>query len=150
MEGWNKFLIGKTPMENPANYYGRSLIYHADRVKTPMLFLYAQGDSAARFQQIEQYGIQAEIHGNWYDWVVYAEEPHGWYHFRPDSTKKMLTSMSAMFDKFVLEDGSAPDVKAIAAKQREGIRVIRNPNIELWNSLANGRPPTKEEAEQPH
>ena len=37
MEGWNKFLIGKTPMENPANYYGRSLIYHADRVKTPML-----------------------------------------------------------------------------------------------------------------
>lgn len=150
MEGWNKFLIGKTPMENPQNYYGRSLIYHADRVKTPMLFLYAQGDSAARFQQIEQYGIQAEIHGNWYDWVVYAEEPHGWYHFRPDSTKKMLTSMSAMFDTFVLEDKSAPDVKAIAASQREGIRVIRNPNIELWNSLANGQPPAKDGAEQPH
>ncbi len=150
MEGWNKFLIGKTPMENPANYYGRSLIYHADRVKTPLLFLYAQGDSAARFQQIEQYGIQAEIHGNWYDWVVYAEEPHGWYHFRPDSTKKMLTSMSAMFDKFVLDDTGAPDVKAIAADQRKGTRVIRNPNIELWNSLANGRPPADGSADQPN
>jgi dipeptidyl aminopeptidase/acylaminoacyl peptidase len=150
MEGCNTFLIGTTPMENPQNYYGRSLIYHADRVKTPMLFLYAQGDSAARFQQIEQYGIQAEIHGNWYDWVVYAEEPHGWYHFRPDSTKKMLTAMSAMFDKFVLDDGAAPDVKAIAAKQREGIRVIRNPNIELWNSLANGQPPARDATEQPH
>jgi len=149
MEGWNKFLIGKTPMENPQNYYGRSLIYHADRVKTPMLFLYAQGDSAARFQQIEQYGIQAEIHGNWYDWVVYAEEPHGWYHFRPDSTKKMLTSMSAMFDKFVLDDAGAPDVKAIAAEQRKGINVIRNPNIELWNSLANGQPPAKDAGQQP-
>src|SRR3712207_8141959 len=45
-------------------------------------FLYAQGDSAARFQQIEQYGMQAEIYGNWYDWVVYAKEPHGWYHWR--------------------------------------------------------------------
>ncbi len=150
MEGWNKFLIGKTPMENPANYYGRSLIYHADRVKTPLLFLYAQGDSAARFQQIEQYGIQAEIHGNWYDWVVYAEEPHGWYHFRPDSTKKMLTSMSAMFDKFVLDDTGAPDVKAIAADQRKGTRVIRNPNIELWNSLANGKPPADGSADQPN
>jgi dipeptidyl aminopeptidase/acylaminoacyl peptidase len=149
MEGWNKFLIGKTPMENPQNYYGRSLIYHADRVKTPMLFLYAQGDSAARFQQIEQYGIQAEIHGNWYDWVVYGEEPHGWYHFRPDSTKKMLTSMSAMFDKFVLDDAGAPDVKAIAAEQRKGINVIRNPNIELWNSLANGQPPAKDATAQP-
>lgn len=149
MEGWNKFLIGKTPMENPENYYGRSLIYHADRVKTPLLFLYAQGDSAARFQQIEQYGIQAEIHGNWYDWVVYAEEPHGWYHFRPDSTKKMLTSMSAMFDTFVLGD-DAQDVKAIAASQREGIRVIRNPNIELWNALANGQPPEAEEVVEPH
>jgi len=150
MEGWNKFLIGKTPMENPQNYYGRSLIYHADRVKTPMLFLYAQGDSAARFQQIEQYGIQAEIHGNWYDWVVYAEEPHGWYHFRPDSTDKMLTAMSAMFDTFVLGDAKAPDVKGIAAAQREGIKVLRNPNIELWNALANGKPPVEAAAEQPH
>ncbi len=139
MERWNKFLIGKTPMENPENYYNRSLIYHADRVKTPLLFLYAQGDSAARFQQIEQYGIQAKIHGNWFDWVTYAEEPHGWYHFRPDSTKNMLEIMSPMFDKFVL--GKEADVKAIAASQREGIEIIRNPTIELWNALANGRPP---------
>ena len=139
MERWNKFLIGKTPMENPENYYNRSLIYHADRVKTPLLFLYAQGDSAARFQQIEQYGIQAKIHGNWFDWVTYAEEPHGWYHFRPDSTKNMLEIMSPMFDKFVL--GAGVDVKAVAASQREGIKILRNPTIELWNALANGRPP---------
>ena len=148
MERWNKFLIGKTPMENPENYYNRSLIYHADRVKTPLLFLYAQGDSAARFQQIEQYGIQAEIHGNWYDWVEYAEEPHGWYHFRPDSTKNMLTIMSSMFDKFVL--GESGDVKAIAAKQREGIQILRNPDIELWNSLANGQPPEEDMTGEPH
>ncbi len=140
MEGWNKFLIGKTPMENPENYYNRSIIYHADRVKTPLLFLYAQGDSAARFQQIEQYGIQAKIHGNWYDWVEYAQEPHGWYHFRPDSTKKMLTIMSEMFDGYVLGE-PGKDVKPIAAAQREGIKILRNPDIELWNSLANGRPP---------
>jgi len=138
MEGWNKFLIGKTPMENPSNYYSRSIIYHAARVKTPLLFLYAQGDSAARFQQIEQYGIQAEIHGNWYDWVVYAKEPHGWYHWRPDSVKQSLTIMSRMFDHFIL--GEKHDVKAVARQQRNGIRIVRNPNIELWNSLANGRP----------
>lgn len=138
MEGWNKFLIGKTPMENPDNYYKRSLIYHADTVKVPLLFLYAQGDSAARFQQIEQYGVMAQIHGNWYDWVEYAKEPHGWYHWRPDSVKHSLTIMSEMFDNFIL--GEKHDVKAMAAQQRQGTRIMRNPNIELWNSLTNGRP----------
>ena len=42
MEGWNRYLIGKTPLENPENYYSRSIIYHAARVTTPLLFLYAQ------------------------------------------------------------------------------------------------------------
>ncbi len=138
MEGWNKFLIGATPLENPGNYYSRSIIYHADRVKVPLLFLYAQGDSAARFQQIEQYGIQALVHGNWFDWVVYSEEPHGWYHWRPDSVQDSLAAMNQMFDKFLL--GAEHDVKGLAEKQREGIRIIRNPTIELWNSLRNGGP----------
>ncbi|MGE0040083.1 MAG: prolyl oligopeptidase family serine peptidase [Vicinamibacterales bacterium] len=138
MEGWNKYLIGRTPMENPANYYNRSIIYHLDRVKVPLLFLYAQGDSAARFQQIEQYGLQAEIHGNWYDWVVYGGEPHGWYHWRPDSVRRALTIMGPMFDHFLL--GQPADVKALAADQRRDIRIRRNPTIELWNSLTNGRP----------
>ncbi|MDE0472932.1 MAG: prolyl oligopeptidase family serine peptidase [Gammaproteobacteria bacterium] len=139
MEGWNRFLIGRTPMENPRNYYERSIIYHADEIDVPLLFLYAQGDGAARFQQIEQYGIQAEIHGNWYDWVVYGEEPHGWYHWGPASVRQSLEIMSAMFDTFIL--GDPYDVHAMAEQQREGIRIQRNPTIELWNSLVNGRPP---------
>ena len=139
MEGWNRFLIGRTPMENPRNYYERSIIYHADEIDVPLLFLYAQGDGAARFQQIEQYGIQAEIHGNWYDWVVYGEEPHGWYHWRPASVQQSLEIMSGMFDTFIL--GEEHDIGAMARTQREGIRIQRNPTIELWNSLVNGRPP---------
>lgn len=139
MEGWNRFLIGRTPMENPRNYYERSIIYHADEIDVPLLFLYAQGDGAARFQQIEQYGIQAEIHGNWYDWVVYGGEPHGWYHWGPSSVRQSLEIMSAMFDTFIL--GNEHDVHAMAEEQREGIRIQRNPTIELWNSLVNGRPP---------
>jgi len=137
MEGWNRFLIGKTPMENPANYYSRSIVYHAARVKVPLLFLYAQGDSAARFQQIEQYGIQAQIHGNWYDWAVYQGEPHGWYHWRPDSVRQSLEAMSRTFDQFVL--GQPYDIKGLMTTQRQGIRFERNPNIELWNALVNGR-----------
>lgn len=139
MEGWNRYLIGKTPMENPQNYYDRSIIYHADEVDVPLLFLYAQGDGAARFQQIEQYGVQAEIHGNWYDWVVYGGEPHGWYHWRPDSVQQSLGLMSDMFDTFIL--GSDHDIAGAAAGQREGLQIRRNPTIDLWNSLTNGRVP---------
>ena len=138
MEGWNRYLIGKTPLENPENYYSRSIIYHAARVTTPLLFLYAQGDAAARFQQIEQYGVQALIHGNWFDWVVYGAEPHGWYHWRPDSVEKSLIAMEQMFDAFIL--GNEHDVKATARAQREGVELRRNPTIDLWNSLVNGRP----------
>lgn len=137
MEGWNRYLIGGTPMDNPRNYYERSLIYHADEVDVPLLFLYAQGDGAARFQQIEQYGIQAEIHGNWYDWVVYGGEPHGWYHWRPESVERSLTLMDEMFARFVM--GEEHDVAARAARQRAGVEIQRNPTIELWNSLVNGR-----------
>jgi hypothetical protein len=46
--------------------------------------------------------------------------------------------MSQMFDNFVL--GEKYDVKALAARQREGIKVARNPSVDLWNSLTNGRP----------
>lgn len=143
MEGWNRFLIGKTPMENPRNYYERSIIYHADEIDVPLLFLYAQGDGAARFQQIEQYGVQAAIHGNWFDWVVYGEEPHGWYHWRPGSVQQSLEIMSRTFDTFLMgeEHDEEHDVHAMAAEQREGIRIRRNPTIDLWNSLTNGRPP---------
>ena len=138
MQGWNRFLIGKDPMENPENYYSRSIIYHADRVKVPLLFLYAQGDGAARFQQIEQYGVQAQIHGNWFDWVIYEKEPHGWYHWRPDSVERSLTAMSRMFDKFIL--GVDHDIKKLMEEQREGIEFRRNPTIDLWNSLVHGTP----------
>jgi dipeptidyl aminopeptidase/acylaminoacyl peptidase len=138
MEGWNKYMIGQTPLENPQSYYERSIIYHADRVDVPLLFLYAQGDGAARFQQIEQYGVQAEVHGNWWDWVIYGDEPHGWYHWGPDSVRQSLEIMSAMFDTFVA--GYEHDIHAMASGQREGIDIIRNPSIELWNSLVNGRP----------
>jgi len=136
MEGWNRFLIGETPMENPRNYYERSIAYHADTVDVPILFLYAQGDGAARFQQIEMYGMQAEIHGNWYDWVVYGGEPHGWYHWRPDSVEKSLAIMDDMFTRFIADQPR--DVESRAGQQREGIVLQRNPTIDLWNSLTNG------------
>ncbi len=139
MEGWNRFLIGRTPMENPRGYHERSIVHRADEIDVPLLFLYAQGDGAARFQQIEQYGVQAEIHGNWYDWVVYGGEPHGWYHWTPSSVERSLRIVSATFDAFVL-DGEH-DVRAMARSQREGVRIRRNPTIELWNSLVHGRPP---------
>ena len=136
MEGWNRYLIGGTPMTNPRNYYERSIAYHADTVDVPLLFLYAQGDGAARFQQIEMYGMQAEIHGNWYDWVVYGGEPHGWYHWRPDSVERSLRIMDDMFSRYI--GGEERDVEGRAAAQREGIVIDRNPTIDLWNSLSNG------------
>ena len=46
--------------------------------------------------------------------------------------------MSRTFDKFI--PGVEGDVKSLAAEQREGIRILRKPTIELWNSLRNGRP----------
>lgn len=138
MEGWNRFLIGDTPLENPRAYHRRSLIYHAEEVDVPLLFLYAQGDAAARFQQIEQYGVQAAVHGNWFDWVVYPDEPHGWYHWTPENVARSLEIMDRMFERHLR--GRDVDVKGLAEEQRRGVDLRRNPTIDLWNSLTNGRP----------
>jgi hypothetical protein len=97
----------------------------------------AQGDAGARFQQIEQYGVQAAIHSNWFDWVEYQGDPHGWYHWRPQTVREALTIMSDMFDNFVL--GEQHDVKALAKEQRKGAVPVRNPDIQLWNALEYGR-----------
>ena len=45
--------------------------------------------------------------------------------------------MSRTFDHFVL--GQPHDIKGLMTTQRQGIRFERNPNIELWNALVNGR-----------
>ena len=36
--------------------------------------------------------------------------------------------------------GNEHDVKATARAQREGVELRRNPTIDLWNALVNGRP----------
>ena len=82
--------------------------------------------------------VAYRVNLRWWDWVVYGGEPHGWYHWRPDSVQQSLEIMSQMFDFHVA--GRDHDVKATAATQREGVELARNPSIDLWNSLVNGRP----------
>jgi hypothetical protein len=51
--------------------------------------------------------------------------------------ERSLGIMDEMFARFVM--GEEHDVEATAARQREGVEIQRNPTIELWNSLVNGR-----------
>ena len=55
----------------------------------------------------------------------------------PYSIRVLLESLLRNCDGYLVTED---DVKALAAQQREGIKVARNPNVDLWNSLTNGRP----------
>jgi dipeptidyl aminopeptidase/acylaminoacyl peptidase len=102
MSEWTRYMIGSTPMANPLAFYERSLVNFVDKLRTPIIFLYAQNDTAAPFQQLQQFAVQAEVKGKWFDYRVFEDEPHAWQQWRPNDLREALEAMDALFEKHVL------------------------------------------------
>jgi dipeptidyl aminopeptidase/acylaminoacyl peptidase len=102
MSEWTRYMIGSTPMSNPLAFYERSLVNFVDKLRTPIIFLYAQNDTAAPFQQLQQFAVQAEVKGKWFDYRVFEDEPRAWQQWRPNDLRQALEAMDALFEKHVL------------------------------------------------
>ena len=99
---WIRYMAGGTPMDVPRPYYERSLINFVGTLRTPIIFLYGGADVSVPFQQIEQFAVQAEVEGKWFDYRAFAGEPHGWQHWRPNSVRVALEAAHALFDTHLL------------------------------------------------
>jgi dipeptidyl aminopeptidase/acylaminoacyl peptidase len=100
--GWMGQMIGGTPLTNPKSYYDRSLIHHVADIDTPIMFLYAQGDPSARFEQVREIVPILDHFKKEYSYKLYEQEPHGWYHWRPVTVEDSLKRVGDFFDQKAL------------------------------------------------
>jgi dipeptidyl aminopeptidase/acylaminoacyl peptidase len=102
MVGWTRYLIGPSPMTAPLAYYERSLVNFVDKLRTPIIFLYSGNDTSTPFQQLQQFAVQAEVKGKWFDYRVFENESDGWQYWRPGNLRVGLEAMDALFEKHLL------------------------------------------------
>jgi dipeptidyl aminopeptidase/acylaminoacyl peptidase len=100
-ENWTRYLIGSTPMANPLAYYQRSLVNFVDTLRTPIIFFFS-GDNLSSFLQLQQFAVQAEVKGKWFDYRVFDNESEGWQTWRPNNIRQTLEGMDALFEKHLL------------------------------------------------
>lgn len=102
MAGWARYMIGSSPMAAPLPYFERSLVNFVDKLRTPIIFLYTGNDASAPFQQLQQFAVQAEVKGKWFDYRVFENESEGWRYWRPNNLRLSLEAMDALFEKHLL------------------------------------------------
>jgi dipeptidyl aminopeptidase/acylaminoacyl peptidase len=99
---WTRYLIGDSPMTSPLQFYERSLVNFVDKIRTPIVFFFSGDNTFAPFQQLQQFAVQAEVKGKWFDYRVFDNEVQGWQTWRPNNVRQTLDAMDAVFDKYVL------------------------------------------------
>jgi dipeptidyl aminopeptidase/acylaminoacyl peptidase len=102
MAEWSRYMIGSVPIENAMAFFERSLINFIDKLRTPVVFLYAGQDTSAPFQQLQQFAVQAEVKGKWYDYQIFEGELGDWRSWQPSSIRLSLEAMDALFAKHLL------------------------------------------------
>ena len=100
--GWTGHMIGGTPLSNHEGFYQRSAVHFVENFETPVMFLYAEGDGSARYDQVRQIVPIMEQYGKEYVEKLYEQEPHGWYHWRPASVEDSLRRVGDFFDSKIL------------------------------------------------
>jgi dipeptidyl aminopeptidase/acylaminoacyl peptidase len=99
---WARYMIGSSPLESPSPYYERSIVNFVDKLRTPIIFLQAGHNPTAPVQQLQQFVVQAEAKGRWYDYRVFENEPGDWGTWRTANTRFALEAMEAVYDKYLL------------------------------------------------
>ncbi|MBM3925209.1 MAG: S9 family peptidase [SAR202 cluster bacterium] len=87
------------PDMNPEHWMKRSLIYNIDKVKTPLLILWGDRDGV-RISMADDYFRVAKEKGLYTEYIQYNCEPHGWYHWRPETLSDCIRRMHAHYKKF--------------------------------------------------
>ena len=99
---WSRYMIGRTPIENPLPYYERSLVNFVDKLRTPVVFLYSGRSLTAPIQQLQQFAVQAEVKGKWYDYRIFENESGNMPSWRGSNVRFTLEAIEATFERYLL------------------------------------------------
>ena len=75
------------------------MISNLDKVKTPLMLLWGDRDGAS-VSMADDYYRAAKERGLYTEYILYNCEPHGWYHWRPETVRDSIRRMAAHFKKF--------------------------------------------------
>ena len=89
------------PTQALEHWQERSAIYHLDRIQTPLLILWGDRDYGVRISMADEYVAKAREAGKFTDYVLYNNEPHGWYHWRPETLASSLRRVAEHYDTFL-------------------------------------------------
>ena len=89
------------PSQAPEHWRERSAIYHLDRIETPLLILWGDRDYGVRISMADEYVTKARAAGKPTDYVLYNNEPHGWYNWRPETLAASLRRVERHYDTYL-------------------------------------------------
>ena len=89
------------PTAAPRHWKERSALHGIDRIETPVLMLFGDRDYGVRSSLAEEYYRLAVEKGKTTEYVLYNNEPHGWYHWRPESLRDSLERIAAHYEKYI-------------------------------------------------
>ena len=89
------------PMEAPEHWRDRSALFSIDRIQTPLLMLWGDRDYGVRISLADEYYRLAVESGKPTEFLLYNNEPHGWYHWRPESLRDSIAQVGAHYEKHV-------------------------------------------------
>ncbi|MBI4522081.1 MAG: S9 family peptidase [Gemmatimonadetes bacterium] len=89
------------PTQAPAHWRERSAIFNIDQIKTPLLILWGDRDYGVRMSMADEYYALAQQKGKPTDYVLYHNESHGWYNWRPESLRDAIARVAAHYAKYV-------------------------------------------------
>lgn len=101
--GRRSMMGGTDTSTGPEHWQARSATYNIDRIKTPILLLWADRDLGVPTMQAEEYYRLAKQKGVPVEYIAYPNESHGWYNWRPETLKDALKRVSAHYDKYLGE-----------------------------------------------
>ena len=89
------------PDEAPDHWRERSAYFNIDQIQTPLLILWGDRDYSVRISMADEYYELAKEKGKPTEYVLYDDEPHGWYHWRPADLKDAMLRVSAHYEKYI-------------------------------------------------
>ncbi len=87
--------------EPSKDWRARSATYSIDRIKTPILLLFADRDLGVPISQGDEYYRVAKDKGVPVEYVPYSDESHGWYTWRPETLKDALQRVAVHYERYV-------------------------------------------------
>ena len=106
--GWHSaWQTGTYPWQDTARLRDISPLYHADKMKTPLLIVHSEQDLRCSIEQAEQLYVWLRWQGKPVEFLRFPEESHGLSRIgTPSRRLERLRAIKEWFDRYLMTEGT--------------------------------------------